>query len=380
MDQADQFTVKPVLRSGAKINNPATKALVALAILAALPAFVPIPVNLNIIATASLCVFVGCWRSVKATPPEDSMSRKDAMTFPLIGSAVLLGLFLLFKFLPQELVNTVLTAYFVLIGIFAITVTIAPFVALVFPRSTRSREFKLPSFSIPYFLQEPVEVCLTTPELCAAVVSTAFCVWYFLKKHWLANNVLGLALAIQGIENLSLGSVTTGVILLSGLFFYDIFWVFCTPVMVSVAKNFDAPIKLLFPRSVGAGVEKPFSMLGLGDIVIPGVFVALLLRYDTLNNFKTMYFYSTFGGYVAGLVSTILVMNVFKAAQPALLYLVPAIIGALALHSSLLKSFKKVFAFSEAKEEEEGSAELKAEAEGSEVEGFKTRSKAKKVT
>jgi minor histocompatibility antigen H13 len=51
---------------------------------------------------------------------------------------------------------------------------------------------------------------------------------------------------------------------------------------------------------------------------------------------------STFGGYVAGLVSTILVMNVFKAAQPALLYLVPAIIGALALHSSLLKSFKKV--------------------------------------
>ena len=28
----------------------------------------------------------------------------------------------------------------------------------------------------------------------------------------------------------------------------DIFWVFATPVMVAVAKNFDAPIKLLFPR------------------------------------------------------------------------------------------------------------------------------------
>ena len=34
----------------------------------------------------------------------------------------------------------------------------------------------------------------------------------------------------------------------AGLFFYDIFWVFGTPVMVSVAKNLDAPIKLLFPR------------------------------------------------------------------------------------------------------------------------------------
>ncbi len=65
-----------------------------------------------------------------------------------------------------------------------------------------------------------------------------------------------------------------------GLFFYDIFWVFCTPVMVSVAKNFDAPIKLLFPRSaLKAGVPANFAMLGLGDIVIPGLFVALLLRW-----------------------------------------------------------------------------------------------------
>jgi len=29
-----------------------------------------------------------------------------------------------------------------------------------------------------------------------------------------------------------------------GLFVYDIFWVFFTPVMVSVAKSFDAPIKV----------------------------------------------------------------------------------------------------------------------------------------
>ena len=29
----------------------------------------------------------------------------------------------------------------------------------------------------------------------------------------------------------------------------------------------------------GAG-ESPFSMLGLGDIVIPGIFVAMCLRYD----------------------------------------------------------------------------------------------------
>ena len=33
-----------------------------------------------------------------------------------------------------------------------------------------------------------------------------------------------------------------GAVLLSGLFFYDIFWVFGSPVMVTVAKSLDAPI------------------------------------------------------------------------------------------------------------------------------------------
>ena len=60
---------------------------------------------------------------------------------------------------------------------------------------------------------------------------------YCLKKHWVANNALGLCFSIQGVEHLSLGAVSTGVILLAGLFFYDIFWVFCTPVMVSVVRT-----------------------------------------------------------------------------------------------------------------------------------------------
>ena len=67
-------------------------------------------------------------------------------------------------------------------------------------------------------------------------MSLGFCAWYFMNKHWLANNMLGMAFSLEGIEHLSLGSVHVGCILLVGLFFYDIFWVFCTPVMVSVAK------------------------------------------------------------------------------------------------------------------------------------------------
>lgn len=62
-------------------------------------------------------------------------------------------------------------------------------------------------------------------------------------QHWIANNLLGLAFAVNGVELLHLNNIQTGALLLIGLFVYDIFWVFGTNVMVTVAKSFEAPIK-----------------------------------------------------------------------------------------------------------------------------------------
>ena len=56
-----------------------------------------------------------------------------------------------------------------------------------------------------------------------------------------------MTFAINGVE-LHLNNDVTGCILLSGLFFYDIFWVFGNDLMVTVAKSFEAPIKLVFPQ------------------------------------------------------------------------------------------------------------------------------------
>lgn len=94
--------------------------------------------------------------------------------------------------------------------------------------------------------------------------------------------MFGLAFAINGVELLHLNNIVTGCILLGGLFVYDVFWVFGTDVMVTVAKSFEAPIKLVFPQDfLENGVYGThFAMLGLGDIVIPGIFIALLLRFD----------------------------------------------------------------------------------------------------
>lgn len=274
------------------------------------------------------------------------------MKFPLVGSAMLFGLFLAFKFLPKDLVNLVLSVYFVFLGTMGLVATLEPLVAPIFPKgiSENAKVARVPS--IPIILTEGAEISLTPLEILLIIPSSGFCWWYWTQKHWIANNVLGLAFSLQGIEHLSLGAVQNGVILLCGLFFYDVFWVFCTPVMVSVAKSFEAPIKLLFPRFPSpANGASPFAMLGLGDIVIPGIFVAIVLRYDVVHGSK--YFYSAFSGYAAGLVATIAVMNIFQAAQPALLYIVPAVLMTTFGHAAVHKEASKVFHWKEKEEEKE---------------------------
>jgi len=108
---------------------------------------------------------------------------------------------------------------------------------------------------------------------------------YVITHHFTTNNVIGVLFCIFAIQNLFLGSFKIGMGLLTGLFFYDIFWVFGTDVMITVAKNIDGPIKLLFPKVLPVLSGEDMSLLGLGDIVIPGVFISLCLRFDFLNYF-----------------------------------------------------------------------------------------------
>lgn len=99
--------------------------------------------------------------------------------------------------------------------------------------------------------------------------------------------------------------------------------------MVAVATGLDVPIKLVWPKSLAFSSTSGFSMLGLGDIVIPGAFISLALRFDlqrspfksAVKPFSKPYFTSALVAYVLGLTTTIVVMHKFRAAQPALLYL-----------------------------------------------------------
>jgi minor histocompatibility antigen H13 len=292
----------------------------------------------------------------------ETMSTTDAMKFPIVGSCVLFGLFLLFKFFAKEYLNLLFSFYFLLLGFYATAVTLLPFLEFVIGAHKKGEgiltKFTIPK--IPFLNDEECPCEITRNEMICYVIGLIIAVWYFCTKHWLANDILGISFCIQAIEMMSLGSFKNGTILLLGLFVYDIFWVFGTglimkegnSVMVSVAKNFDAPIKLLFPKTFPPPDAKSFSMLGLGDIVIPGIFVALSYRYGVNKGKTSFVFQWTLFGYILGLVATVLVMHVFRAAQPALLYIVPACLATAFGSAQYKGKFKDMWAYTEGDDKE----------------------------
>ncbi|XP_019861879.1 PREDICTED: minor histocompatibility antigen H13-like [Amphimedon queenslandica] len=232
-------------------------------------------------AMALVPIFIGSLRSVvyhynlkkKGEQAEERIRMREAAMFPIYASVALFSLYMIFKYLPKDLVNMVLNMIF-----FRYTCTIVHRYVYVL------LQFVILFFSFVLFLFPPL----------------------FL-------------------------SIPVGCTLLGGLFLYDIFWVFGTDVMVTVAKSFDAPIKLMVPLDLPEnGMDASnFGMLGLGDIVIPGLFIALLCRFDFNHHPSKFrgYFYTSFIAYIIGLGTTIAIMHIFKAAQPALLYLVPTCVG-----------------------------------------------------
>ena len=153
---------------------------------------------------------------------------------------------------------------------------------------------------------------------------------------------------------ISLGSFQTAAILLGGLFLYDIFWVFGTDVMMTVATKVEAPVKFLFTAPPPSDIDAPardynFSVLGLGDVVIPGLFVRFMTKLDSVLKPTSAlgYFNSATLAYATGLGLCFGVNEITHAGQPALLYLDPACIGSALICGAFNGQLKEVWNFEE---------------------------------
>ena len=95
--------------------------------------------------------------------------------------------------------------------------------------------------------------------------------------------------------------------------------------MVAVATGLDIPIKLVMPHITSDYPTSGCSLLGLGDILIPGIFIIFMARFGKeVVNSKT-YYRAAILAYSLSLITCGVMLWVYKAAQPALLYIVPAL-------------------------------------------------------
>ncbi|KAJ9436544.1 putative Aspartyl protease family A22B [Diplonema papillatum] len=258
------------------------------------------------------------------------MTAKEAAMFPILGSGLLLSLYIAYQLFPQNLFNQILSAYLVIVSVYG--------VSAVLYRVTGS-------------------------NMLSGILAIALGVAWHITRHFAVNNVIALGICLTSLWKVKLPTFTVGWLLLWGLFVYDIWWVFGTEVMVKVAKSIDGPVLLKVPKDLMAAewTPKEMMMLGLGDIVIPGFFVALCLRYDYhkaaqfLESGKRAsnapvskpLFLTAIVCYTLGLVHTIFVMFVFKAAQPALLYLVPWLTFGTLLAAVIAGDLTSMFSYSE---------------------------------
>jgi signal peptide peptidase-like protein 2B len=209
--------------------------------------------------------------------------------------------------------------------------------------------------------------------------------------YWIMQDIFGTCMCILFLSTIKLNSIKVAAILLVVAFFYDIFFVFVTPlltkhgesIMVNVATTggppkadpswcekypHDAdckggdPLPMLFAIPRIGDYQGGCSMLGLGDIVLPGLLLSFASRYDEAKRLigvigggsgrmrsnacpdipehkstnplcmiccccRHGYFGPIMVAYAIGLAMANAAVYIMQMGQPALLYLVPCCLG-----------------------------------------------------
>lgn len=405
----------------------------------------------------------------------EGLEPSDALMFPLTAGLTLGGLYLVIKWLEDPaILNRILSFYFSQMGVFFAVAFLKDILlilrSIVFPRYYRSggklwrinqtervfqadgqiRHSPLPGFigriPLPGKILSLLWTCRNASyqrlkirllvrgiidgkglvgllDLFSGIFALGAVGYFaFVTKPWWLTNFLGFSFSYGALQFMSPSTFWTGSLILSSLFFYDIYFVFFTPLMVTVATKLDVPIKLLFPRPAGPKDDpavQALAMLGLGDIVIPGMMVGLALRFDLFlyyhrkgiqksraegqesivkpqyqaatgawgerfwaptvasrepelqppyhdaRSFPKTYFKASVVGYVLGMITTLLAMQYSNHAQPALLYLVPGVLISLWGTALCRGEIRAMWNFSDGEEEDDEKENERTTNEGS---------------
>ncbi|XP_028907344.1 signal peptide peptidase-like 2B isoform X2 [Ornithorhynchus anatinus] len=231
---------------------------------------------------------------------------------------------------------------YMIIGIFCLASSTGLYSCLSpFVRRLPFGKCRVPDNNLPYFHKRPQVRMLLLAVFCISVSV----VWGVFRNEdqwaWVLQDALGIAFCLYMLKTIRLPTFKGCTLLLMVLFIYDVFFVFITPfltksgtsIMVEVAAgpsdsatHEKLPMVLKVPRlnaSPLALCDRPFSLLGFGDILVPGLLVAYCHRFDIQVQSSRVYFVACTIAYGIGLLVTFVALALMQMGQPALLYLVP---------------------------------------------------------
>jgi signal peptide peptidase-like protein 2B len=202
------------------------------------------------------------------------------------------------------------------------------------------------------------------------ILSLGIPIIWFIVRHeqygWILQDILGIVLIMTVFKTVKFPSIKISTALLTLFFIYDVFFVFITPyftsngesIMVNVATGGSGgdensgpvetiPLTFVVPRLMNpfSICGEAFSILGYGDIVLPGLLVSFCLRFDNEHkeSKRKIYFISSSIGYAVGLIITFIALAILRKGQPALLYLVPCTLGTVLILSKIRGDFKTIW-------------------------------------
>ena len=129
---------------------------------------------------------------------------------------------------------------------------------------------------------------MTPYEIISAFISCIIVMFYFITRHWILNNIICFCLAFTTLSFIILKSFMLCFLCLFLFFIYDTFWVFFSErifnenVMVVAATSIQVPIKIEFPILFSNNPIKNCMLLGLGDILLPGLIIKYSRRFDLI--------------------------------------------------------------------------------------------------
>ncbi|XP_039056001.1 signal peptide peptidase-like 2 [Hibiscus syriacus] len=205
------------------------------------------------------------------------ISTTSAILFVVIASCLLVMLYKLMSYLFVEL----LVVLFCIGGVEGLQACLVALLSRWFKCAGESY-IKVPFFGAVSYLTLAVSpICITLAVVWAVYRNVSFA--------WIGQDILGIALIITVLQIVHVPNLKVGTILLSCAFLYDIFWVFLSKelfhesVMIVVARGDKSgedgiPMLLKIPRMFDPWGG--YSIIGFGDILLPGLLIAFSLRFE----------------------------------------------------------------------------------------------------